>query len=206
MNDINLLSDPEKIRKKFNRIDPMIIKLMLTVVCLMAAACALAGSIIIIWKREYRTVAANIVNDDPSPYLQTDSLIAGYPPRPDTNDTAVLRAYIRHLFLLQETKLQDLGCEPKLKVVRLVDLIKEDEEMFNELHDILKPGQAVALRRCINEESYCPGANNICVPAEGFPIVTKRIIIQVYNATVGAFIRISRNVAEYTRCVCRDCH
>ena len=176
---------------------PRITKLMI-VVCLMAAACALAGVIIIFLKRD-------IAREGPSPYPQADSPIAGYPPRPDTNDTAVLRAYIRHLFLLQETKQQDLGCEPKLKVVRLVDLIKEDEEMYNELHDILKPGQAVALRRCIDEESYCPGANKKCVPGDGFPVVMKRIIIHVYNnTTVGAFVPISRNVAEYTVCVCQD--
>ena len=196
MVDINkkcntLLSDPEKIPNKFNRIDPRITKLMMTAICLMAAACALAGAIIIISKRGCRTVAANIPNEGPSPYQQADSLIAGYPPRP------------RNLFILQERKQQALGCKPKLKVVRLIDLIKENEEMYNDLHDILKPGQAVVLRRCIDEESYCPGVNKTCVPADG--IHTKRIIIHVYNATVGAFVPISRHVAEYTVCVCQDC-
>lgn len=120
--------------------------------------------------------------------------------RPNTND---IQAYYRWLYEEQEARLRLLGCNPVKQVVKIVTVLKEIGE-YNELRAILKPYQAVVVRRCLPEESYCPKMGDKCAPTVDAPTMKKKIAIEVYNATLGKFYPIIREAEEHSSCTCRS--
>ena len=124
--------------------------------------------------------------------------------RPNTNDTIDIQAYYRWLYEEQEARLRLLGCKPVRQVVKIVTVLKEIGE-YHELRAILKPYQAVFVRRCLPEDSYCPKMGDKCARTVDAPTMKKKIAIEVYNATLGKFYPIIREAEEHSSCTCR-CH